>query len=293
MPSGSGFSECLRRRLIFVGGKGGVGKSVVSEALGRAYAAQGLRTLWISFEEPTMDPGACLELSARLWHLNCDAEAAFEEYVSLKIGVPGLARVFVKNKLMKYLSQAAPGMHDLVSVGKVWFERDNYDRIVVDMPSTGYGLSLFQSTANFAKLFRGGPIHADAVAMLETFGDPSQTAHIVLALPEEMPLQEGLELAAYLKGLFPQNPATYLVNRVFPRVPGLRDSKKASTQGPFADSFAEYIASRQMLETRNLQIWTSQGIEPGSIDAFPPPQDTHQEALVQAVSRHLAQRYLA
>ena len=65
----------------------------------------------------------------------------------------------------------------MVLLGKIWFERGHYQHIVVDMPSTGYGLAMFQSTDNFVKLFRAGPLYQDAVAMMKTFGDSTQTGH--------------------------------------------------------------------------------------------------------------------
>ena len=134
----------LTKKLIFICGKGGVGKTSVSKALALTLSKKGLKTLWVAFEDPLKPPGELLEISPTLWHLNCESITAFEEYVGLKIGVPSLTKIFLQNKLMRYMAKAAPGIHDLVLLGKIWFERKNYDHIVLDMPSTGYGLAMFQ-----------------------------------------------------------------------------------------------------------------------------------------------------
>lgn len=293
-------SAAANRKLLFVGGKGGVGKTVVSQAIAQTHAQSGLRTLWVTFEDPTRPLGELKVVAKNLWHLNCESSVAFEEYAALKIGIPKLSRIFVQNKLMRYLSQAAPGIHELVLLGKVWYERSHYDRVVVDMPSTGYGLAMFQSTDNFARLFKGGPIHHDAEAMLATFRDPQQTGHLIVALPEEMPLVESIELNDYLLGLFPLNPPALLVNRRFPRLElsqtgePLAEDPPASWENPLASSALDYARKRGVLETHNLKLWQSHGFEYGEIDLVPPPPDFRDQSfVVSAVAAQLREKKYA
>lgn len=289
--------EVLSRKLIFVSGKGGVGKTVVSQAIARSLSAQGKRVLWVAFEDPLRPAGELLRVSADLWNLNCEASTAFEEYIGLKLGGGAITKLFLGNKLIRYLAKAAPGIHELVLLGKVWYERQNYDRIVVDMPSTGYGLAMFHSTANFAKLFKGGPITRDADEMISTFRDPGQTGHAIVALPEEMPLQEGLELDRFLRELFPDNHAAFVVNRVFPGVaPALAVDESKS---PVADSAEDYLRRRLDLEEDNLRLWREEGIAFTKLPYVPPPharsatQVTENDFVALALSGKLAERFAA
>jgi anion-transporting ArsA/GET3 family ATPase len=286
-----------RRNLLFVGGKGGVGKTVVSQAIARCHAARGARTLWVTFEDPTRPPGELKEVSRNLWHLNCESGVAFEEYAALKIGSSRLTRLFVKNKLMRYLSKAAPGIHELVLLGKVWYERNHYKHVVIDMPSTGYGLAMFQSTANFARLFGGGPVHHDAEAMLSTFRDPALTGHLIVALPEEMPLVESLELNDYLLALFPKNPAAFVVNRRFPIVApeaGETTESPHSWENPLASSATDYVRKRNQLEAHNLRLWDERKLGYGELTMIPPPADFGSEnGIVTALASQLGERGLA
>ena len=260
MSSSPAVAAILKRNLIFVGGKGGVGKTAVSQAIALAFSRKGKRTLWISFEDPFQPSHEVRQMAPGLWHLNCDPTKAFEEYAELKIGVGALARLFLQNKLMRYLSKAAPGIHELVLLGKVWHERLNYEHIVVDLPSTGYGLAMFQSTVNFAKLFHGGPVHRDAEAMIASFRDPRETGHLIVALPEEMPLRESLELRDYLLELFHDNPPGFVLNRRFPRSddpdPGVPDQWPS----PIAASARDYARKRTALEEFNVRLWRDDGI---------------------------------
>lgn len=314
LPSHDALKAAMRRNLIFVSGKGGVGKTAVSQALALALsrnpgsAKAGKRVLWVTFEDPTRPRGELIQREANLWHLNCDATQAFEEYASMKIGVAALTRIFLQNKVMRYLAKAAPGIHELVLLGKVWFERRNYDHVVVDMPSTGYGLAMFQSTENFSRLFRGGPLNRDAEEMLATFGDPGACGQIIVSLPEEMPLRESLELEELLLKLFPRNQPRFILNRRFPHVTAESEEKVSppdSWPGPLAASAEDYARKRSILEAWNLKLWENRGIQYGELGFVPfDPQvsDTagsgshgefDEDLLAETLSREIATRYLA
>jgi len=215
-----------------------------------------------------------------------------------KIGVSHLTRLFLKNKVIRYLAHAAPGIHDLVLLGKIWSERTQYSHVVVDMPSTGYGLAFFQSAENFSKLFRGGPLHRDAEAMLETFRDPYSSGHLIVALPEEMPLRESIELNEFLLHLFPKNPAAFLINRVFPAGPkGLNEwseeidpdfsAPPQSWKSPFAKSATDYVLKRAELENFNKRIWQDLGISFGELPYLPPPSADDPFALSHLLAEQL------
>lgn len=119
---------------------------------------------------------------------------------------------------------------------------------------------MFQSVRNFHKLFRGGPIHADAERMLTTFSDSGECAYLIVALPEEMPLTEGLELGEHFHDLFPDNPPAYIANRIFPK----SDTDEAFEHNPkhiVSETIHEYIGNRTGLEELNLKLWKEEGID--------------------------------
>ena len=282
-------SSTLHRNLVFVHGKGGVGKTSVSQAIALGLAAEGKKTLWVAIEDPTRPPGELIAQGPHLWHLNCNFQLAFEEYAALKIGMPRLTQIFVQNKLMQYLAKAAPGVHEIVLLGKIWYERNHYDHVIVDMPSTGYGLAMFQSTENISNLFGAGPLHRDAVAMLNTLGSPQDTGHVVVSLPEEMPLRESLELNEFLVRNFKQNPAAFLVNRVFPKVSENLELRPDQLErvSPLAKSVEDYAQMRSWLESFNLRIWKEAEIHFGTLRQVPPEPQNSKSPLVQILCQQL------
>lgn len=287
-------SVTFDRNLLFVSGKGGVGKTVVSRAIALRLNQLGRRVLWCAFEDPIMPAHEMLEIRPGLFHFNCEPGHSFEEYAAMKIGVAGLARIFLQNKLMRYLAKAAPGIHELVLLGKVWHERLNFDHVIVDMPSTGYGLAMFQSTRNFARLFQGGPVHRDAEEMLMTFNNPRECGHLIVSLPEEMPLRESLELRDYLLALFPDNAPDLLANRIFPPLRSAsttaEDPQPDHWRTPVASDGLDYARKRALLEKFNLKIWDEVSLKYLELGYDIPQTGSSNTKLVEGLARQIETR---
>jgi anion-transporting ArsA/GET3 family ATPase len=194
----------------------------------------------------------------------------------------------VRNRLIQGLAKAAPGVHELVLLGKIYYELRNFDRVVVDLPSTGHGLAMFHATQNFAQLFRTGKAREDADKMLSVFRDPAQCGFVLVSLPEEMPLQETLELDQALRGLFPDNPGSFICNRLFPRSDGWEaEGDPDSWTSPLARDAGDYCRKRARLEHVNLELWRARGHVYAELPYFPPPIEGPHAALVEDLSSRL------
>ncbi len=224
-------SGLLEKRLLFVTGKGGVGKSTVAIALGLAAARQGLRTIVAELASQEHAQHAFerngsrfdeLRLAEHLFTISIDPQHAMEEYLRVKVGTLGQA--LSSSRLFSAFAMATPGMRDLLSIGKVWelaqFERRTaggspYDLVIVDAPASGHGVALLSTPATFASIARVGPIAHQARTIAETIADHDVTGVIAVATAEEMPvnetialsrslLEDGLDLdAVIVNGLYP------------------------------------------------------------------------------------------
>ena len=281
--SAGSLSKALRCNIIFVSGKGGVGKTTVSQAIAAQLASEGKKTLWVTFEDPFLPAGGVIPKGQNLSWLNCEAGRAFEEYVGLKIGMPALTHIFLKNSVIQYMARAAPGIHELVLLGKIWYERLHYEHLVCDMPSTGYGLAMFHSVKNFARLFRGGPIHRDAEGMISTFSDPHVCGQVIVSLPEEMPLRESLELRDFLHELFPVSSPAYILNRCMPEIPTAAELPlPESWASPLPANALDFLRKRCRLEQHNLRLWRDEGLHWLRLPYLPPgPQEDDLPARLQ------------
>jgi anion-transporting ArsA/GET3 family ATPase len=202
---------------VVVAGKGGVGRTTVTAALGLAAARRGKRSILCEVggqqRLPALfgvDAGQGVEtpVAPGVAAISIDPERAKREYLERQLHSGALAGILGHSRIFQLLTAAAPGLAELMTIGKVWdlaqFERHTpgtrYDLAIVDGPATGHGLALLEAPRTYASLARVGPIHRQALRIDESLRDQSFTALLGVTLPEEMPVNETLELEARLGG---------------------------------------------------------------------------------------------
>lgn len=227
--------DLLDKRLVIVTGKGGVGKSTVALALGLASAQRGRKTIVceVSAQERLSrafhraDVGFHeVEMSENLWAISIDPDESMREYVLLQLKVRAMRDLLFRSKIFNYLAAATPGLRELVTIGKIWElalddrkvkKGRRYDTVIVDAPATGHGVGFLQTPRTFANVARVGPIASQAETLDRFITDHRRTGVAIVALPEEMPVNETANLERdlneevgvavdriYLNGLYPE-----------------------------------------------------------------------------------------
>jgi anion-transporting ArsA/GET3 family ATPase len=227
--------DLLDKRLIFVTGKGGVGKSTIAVSLGLAAAQRGKRTIVceIASQEQTsrffkrVEVGFHeVELESNLWSISIDPDESMREYVLLQLKVRAMRDLLFRSRVFTYLTAATPGLKELVTIGKIWelsqLDRKvkkgrEYDLVIVDAPATGHGIGFLQTPRTFASIARVGPIHSQAEELHRFITDHDATGTAIVSLPEEMPVNESATLEQqlreeigvsvdriYMNGLYPE-----------------------------------------------------------------------------------------
>lgn len=203
-------ASLFERRLHFVVGKGGVGKTTVSASLALLFASRGRRTLAIELEGDGKlarflgaSGGASYtprRLGANLWALDVDGKAALEEYLGLIIPVKRLLSTIFSSTVYQYFVAAAPGLKELMSVGKVWYEATRregeapaWDAVVVDAPATGHSIQMLRMPEAARVSFGAGLVQREATKITELLRDAHTTAVHLVTLGEDMPVTETLE----------------------------------------------------------------------------------------------------
>jgi anion-transporting ArsA/GET3 family ATPase len=163
--------------------------------------------------------------SASLSAFAIDPERALGEWLRHQLRSSTLAGVLGHSRIFGLLAAAAPGVAELVTIGKVWdmaqLERRTggsvYDLAIVDAPATGHGLAMLRAPATYAAIARVGPIARQAGIIAAFLADPAQTAVVAVALPEEMPVTETVELERGLGDELGRGLDAIVVNAVEPK----------------------------------------------------------------------------
>lgn len=199
------------QRLIVVSGKGGVGKSTVAAALALCFSKRGLRTLIcevntkerasVLLGHPEVGP-EIKWLEENLWAVNVRPPEAMREYALMKLKLESIYNAVFENRLVRYFLRFVPSLAELVMLGKILFhlrernaDRPRFDRIVVDAPATGHAITFFSVPQVLLDTVPPGPLARDAEWMRDLLVDPAMTAALLVCLPEEMPVNETIELA--------------------------------------------------------------------------------------------------
>ncbi len=206
----------LARRLAFVLGKGGVGKTTVTSALALGLADAGHRTLLIEVGSeqrsaalftatPPLD-GEPAEVQPGLFSISIDVEKSIEEYLTMQVRVKPLIELMVRSRVFHAVAQAAPGLAELVTLGKIWdlatLVRGDvpvWDRLVVDCPATGHGIALLDVAGRISELAGSGPIREQAHKIEQVIHHPAATGIVVVAQPDELAVSEALEAVQTLR----------------------------------------------------------------------------------------------
>jgi anion-transporting ArsA/GET3 family ATPase len=165
-------------------------------------------------------------MEENLWSISIDPDESMREYVLLQLKVRAMRDMLFRSRIFNYLAAATPGLKELVTIGKIWelaqLDRKvkkgrKYDLVIVDAPATGHGVGFLQTPRTFASIARVGPIHSQAETLDRFITDHANTGTAIVALPEEMPVNESVALErdlrdevgvavdrVYLNGLYPE-----------------------------------------------------------------------------------------
>lgn len=194
-------ADLVYGNLILVTGKGGVGKTQVTAALGQLAAAQGRRTAIVEVGDQTPSMNRVFSADVgydptpvgdNLWALNLDWAAALREWIERVVPIKRVVKLILENALVRRFLDATPGNREVVILSKLVWLCQQYDLVVVDLPASGHAASLMAAPHRMLDLFRSGPIADRGRETLELLARDS-TYMVLVALPEEMVVNETIE----------------------------------------------------------------------------------------------------
>ena len=226
-------------RVLIVAGKGGVGKTTVTATVARAASQVGLSTLVVQmdgaaglsglfgvepldYDEQTLapaDPEAGLgEVRAR----TITPDEALLEYLD-DHGMSRVAKRLVNSGALDALATAAPGIKDILVLGKVkqLANEEATDLIVVDAPAAGHAITFLRAAPALLDSVRVGPIRNQAEEVMELLTDAARCQVMLVTLAEETPVNELIETAYKIEDHVGVALSPVVVNGLYPELPGL------------------------------------------------------------------------
>jgi anion-transporting ArsA/GET3 family ATPase len=213
--------------LLWVTGKGGVGKTSIAAAIAELAARSGRRTLVCEMDAKgalatAYDVGSLrfepTEVIDGLWAMSMSTEDALREYLRLFVKLPFVGRIGPLARTFDFVADAAPGVKEILGVGKLCYEvrERHYDLVVVDAEASGHIVSQIGAPNVIADLVQVGLVREQTDWMRAILEDPQRTGVAVVTTPEEMPVTESIELLERLTTETGAHPCAVVANRVLP-----------------------------------------------------------------------------
>ena len=223
------------QQIVFVTGKGGVGKSTVAAALARAEADRGGKAQLVEFEGMHAAARALGSQADGVRTVTVEYMDALADAVASMISSRLLARVIVRQRALRRVMEAVPAVRELVALERVrTLAREMPGaRVIVDLPATGHAVDWLRVVAAAERFLRTGPAAKMCRAILSEVLSPDKSAIVVVSTAEPVVASETGELCERLRVELDRTPALVIVNRV-PRRPAVEELEAAARDPRYA-----------------------------------------------------------
>lgn len=270
-PQPTLIDQLLTKRVVVLTGKGGVGKSTSSAALALIASQRGMRVLLVEVDAKGNLPDFFdarrvgfkpTRLHKDVHGLSMQPKESMQEYLQLYLRVPGFSLKPLEG-FIGYASNAIPGLKEILVTGKIYWEeqareaggKPKWDLIIVDGAPTGHAVSQLGAARHLSGLVRNGPIHDQAIRIADLLCDPARTAVVLVTIPEEMPVNETIDLSKRFEEETDILPQGLIINQLQPEtVPESRlEGFRALVQGNDTAAFLkEYPQGEPLLLAGNI-----------------------------------------
>ena len=199
--------DLLDKRLIFVTGKGGVGKTTVTAALARLAASRGRTVLVceidtdasmghifgaadIGFEPRRVEP--------RIYAANLTRAECMGAFIRRFVPSRRVADLILKNRVASIFFDSAPSVMEAVILDQLATlaeqKMPSFDLVIVDLPASGHALTFLDVPRSMVEMVRVGNLAKHMQALADRIADARQAELVLVALPEELSVNETIEL---------------------------------------------------------------------------------------------------
>lgn len=217
--------------ITWVSGKGGVGKSIVATALAHKLYQSQKRVLLVELGDEShfqrlflkgtriSTPHVPTPSVFGFDYVQWSGESCLREYLLYFVKLESVVKLFFENRIMRAFVEVAPAVKELAITGKATSGPRKigpplpYDHIIIDAYATGHMLALLRAPIGMNEAVGIGPMGRESRRILDVLKDPKLTGYILVTLPEDLPVQEVLELNRQIKEMLPSQLPQVVLNK--------------------------------------------------------------------------------
>jgi anion-transporting ArsA/GET3 family ATPase len=271
----------FQSRLLFVSGKGGVGKTSFAASLAKASSKKGKKVLLVEIDNihPSLTSifGVAPEYEPKKVHENLSIsnltwEHALEDWLADTVKSRTVVQMILSNRVAMIFLDATPGAREIVILAKIISLLKEWDQVIVDLPASGHALGILRVPQTAKKLMKAGPVHEVANKIIHVF-EKTTSRVVLVSLPEEMVVNETIEFSQKLEKEVPQlNKPIVLLNRM--SIPSLHKDENA-----LIDRLRSSVEDEKSAELIDSVVW-ERDLEEASQRAVHRLQEMQEDTLI-------------
>lgn len=234
-------------QLLVVTGKGGVGKSTVSAALGAHLANRGRTVLLIEVDpreslhhllDTPPSGGEIMEAASNLYLQHLDPRELLDDLVRERLKVGALVRKVLRSPVHRHFTEGCPGLKETAVFGRALRLVEGHgprrlrrpDVVILDAPASGHGVAWMAAPRLVAEVISSGPVGHMAAEITAFLENQDRFGAVVVTTAEEMPVQESLELIDAMQTRLHNRPELVVANSLYPPCPRQKPSDDDATR---------------------------------------------------------------
>ncbi|MBI2822633.1 MAG: AAA family ATPase [Acidobacteria bacterium] len=259
--------DSAKRPVIIICGKGGVGKTTLSLALGLLHAARGKKVVVVtSHPLPELAVSVSLDglkeadatAAANLFVVHIDSRQVLAKMFQGQMPSKLLARTVLSSRVYRSLIEVAPGLKEMAFLSRLRelaerrSESDDqfsFQMLIWDAPATGHFLETMRVSQKF-DMYLSGPFASQGREMAEFFSRRANLLLLPVATLEEMAVEETIELCDKLQRELSIEPAGTICNLVSPMLASpeeaFQDLGRFAETGPAPE--LKFVVDRHRVE---------------------------------------------
>ncbi len=217
----------IAKELVFVSGKGGVGKTFTAAWLAKYSVSKGKKVLLVesgnisqlgAYFKQNVSLNKIAHIHDNLSISHIDFEGCLRDYLSIRLTNQSIRNAFISNTKMRSFLDAIPGLPEVMMLGRLYYSaarEKTYDLVIYDSPASGHFLNLMTTLDAMVDTGLTGPLIHQVNTITEYLSIEESCGAVLVTNPEELVINETFDFLPKLQEQSPVKIDGLVINRCF------------------------------------------------------------------------------